>query len=195
MRPQISDERADARADDPVLAARFRRYQEELGLSREHADLLTGTAAAGDFFEAALAEHDDAPSLAAWIVTDVRGLLEGRTLLDLPFGGPELGRLAALVDEGAVTRRAAKDVLARMAGEGGDPAQLVEAMGLEAVSSAEELEGVVDEVLSSWPEKVAEYREGNRNLMGLFVGEVMKKTRGAADPGVARTLLTERLEP
>ncbi|MDX1495506.1 MAG: glutamine--tRNA ligase/YqeY domain fusion protein, partial [Longimicrobiales bacterium] len=194
VKPQVGEERAEARADNPTLAARFRRYQEELGLSRQDADLLTGSEAAGDFFEAALTEHDDAPSVAAWIVTDVRGLLEGRTLVDLPFGGPELGRLAGLVDEGAVTRRAAKDVLARMATEGGEPADLVREMGLEAVSDASELEAVVDGVLAEWPEKVEEYREGNKNLMGLFVGEVMKKTRGAADPKVARTLLNERLE-
>lgn len=194
VKPQISDERADARAGNPALEARFQRYQTELGLSREDADLLTGNEGAGDFFEHALAEHDDAPSVAAWIVTDVRGLLEGRTLLDLPFGGPELGRLAALVDAGTVTRRAAKDVLARMAEEGGEPAELVKAMGLEAVSDASELEAVVHAVLTEWPEKVEEYREGNPNLIGLFVGEVMKKTRGAADPKVARQLLTERLD-
>ncbi len=190
----MSDERAAARSENPTLSVRFDRYQADLGLSQEDADLLTGNESAGDFFEAALAEHDDAASVAAWIVTDVRGLLEGRTLLDLPFGGAELGRLAALVEAGTVTRRAAKDVLARMAEEGGEPSELVRAMGLEAVSDASELEAVVDGVLSEWPEKVEEYRRGNANLIGLFVGEVMKKTRGAADPKVARRLLTERLD-
>lgn len=194
VRPQISDERAEARSANPALAARFERYQSELGLSREDADLLTGSGAAGDFFEAALAEHDDPPTVAAWIVTDVRGLLEGRTLVDLPFGGPELGRLSALVEEGTVTRRAAKDVLACMADEGGEPMVLIRSMGLEAVSEASELEAVVDGVLSEWPDKVEEYRSGNRNLIGLFVGEVMKKTRGAADPKVVRQLLNERLD-
>ncbi|MBT8488032.1 MAG: glutamine--tRNA ligase/YqeY domain fusion protein, partial [Gemmatimonadetes bacterium] len=82
VKPQVSDERAAARSNNATLAARFERYQADLGLSQEDADLLTGSEAAGDFFEAALAEHDDAASVAAWIVTDVRGLLEGRTLLD-----------------------------------------------------------------------------------------------------------------
>ncbi|NNL31343.1 MAG: hypothetical protein HKO77_09980 [Gemmatimonadetes bacterium] len=93
-----------------------------------------------------------------------------------------------------MTRRAAKDVLARMVDEGGEPRELVQAMGLEAVSDASELEAVVDAVLAEWPAKVEEYRGGNSNLIGLFVGEVMKKTRGAADPKLARQMLTERLD-
>ncbi|MDX1646811.1 MAG: glutamine--tRNA ligase/YqeY domain fusion protein [Longimicrobiales bacterium] len=194
VKPQMSDERVQARRRDPELGRRFRRYQEALGLSREHADLLTGNRTSSDFFEAALEEHDDPPTVAAWIVTDVRGLLDDRRLEDLPFSGEDLGRLSALVDEGAVTRRAAKDVLARMAREGGRPEDLVRLMGLEAVSDEAALQSVVDEVLTAWPEKAREYRDGNRNLIGLFVGEVMKKTRGAADPRVARTLIEDRLE-
>jgi len=194
QRPQVSEARARARAAEPRLAARFERYRTELGLPDEHADLLTGTGAAGDFFEDALGEHADAAAVAAWVVTDVRGVLEGRGIDELPFDGAALGRLARLVDEGAVSRRAAKDVLARMAVDGGEPAELVEAMGLTAVSDTEELGGVVDDVLAKWPDKVAEYRGGRTQLLGLFVGEVMKATRGAADPKTVRSLLTERLD-
>lgn len=193
-RPQVSDDRADAREADPALAERFRRYQEELGLSVEAADLLTARRAPGDFFEAALTRHDDAPSVAAWIVTDVRGVLDGRDIEDLPFGGEALGALAALVEDGTVSRRAAKDVLARMAEDGGDPAQLIDEMGLAALSGADALGPVVDEVLAAWPDKVEAYRGGQTKLLGLFVGEIMKATRGAADPASVRTLLSERLD-
>jgi len=193
-RPRMSDDRMQAREGDPVLAERFERYQAELGLSREHADVLTETRPAGDFFEMALTVHDDAPAIAGWIVTDVRGVLDGRGLVDLPFGGDALGRLASLVDDGTVSRRAAKDVLAHMAAHGGDPADLVERMGLVAISDSDALGKAVDGVLHAWPEKVDEYRAGNRNLIGLFVGEVMKATAGAADPKAARSLITEKLE-
>lgn len=193
-RPQVSDEREAAREADEVLAERFRRYQDELGLSVEHADLLTARRGVGDFFEDALGRHGDAPAIAGWIVTDVRGVLDGRTLDDLPFDGAGLGALAALVDEGTVSRRAAKDVLARMAETGGDPAALVEEMGLAAVSGADALGPIVDEVLAAWPEKVADYRAGQTKLLGLFVGEIMKATRGAADPASVRALLSEKLD-
>jgi glutaminyl-tRNA synthetase len=194
-RPQVGEERSRARAADPVLTARFERYRTELGLSEEHADLLTANGAAGDFFEAALAEHADVAAVAAWVVTDVRGVLEGRGIDELPFDGAALGRLSRLVGDGVLSRRAAKEVMARMAVEGGEPAALVEAMGLAALSDRTELGAVVDDVLSAWPDKVAEYRGGRTQLVGLFVGEVMKATRGAADPKAVRSLLSERLDP
>ena len=194
VKPQIADARADARASDPDLAARFRRYQDELGVSTELADLLTGSRAEADFFEAALREHDDAPAVAAWVVVELRGARGDRTLEELPFGGGQLGRLAALVAEGRVSRRAAKDVLARMVEEGGEPAALVEAMGLEKVSDVNELAAIVDRVLAAWPEKVEAYRAGKQSLVGMFIGEVMKATGGSADPKAVRHLLAERLD-
>jgi len=186
--------RPTPRVREPRMAALFERYRRELGVSEEHADVLAESPAWADFFEAALAEYGDAPSLATWIVNDLRGLLGEGGLEALSFGGVELGRLAALVDRGAVTRRAAKDVLARMVEEGGDPVELVDAMGLAKVADPEELGGVVRAVLAAWPQKVAEYRDGKKSLIGLFVGEVMKKTGGAADPALARQLLVDELD-
>ena len=194
VKPQISDARVSARAGDPRLLERFDTYQSDLGLSLEHADLLTGSRTAAEFFEAALTVHTDAPSVAAWIVTDLRGLLAGRTLAELPFTGDAMGRLVGLVAQGATSRRAAKDVLARMAEEGGDPQDLIEEMGLATVADSDTLEAAVDQVLANWPEKVEEYRGGKKGLIGLFVGEVMKATRGAADPKAVRTTLIERLD-
>jgi glutaminyl-tRNA synthetase len=194
VKPQMSEDRVRAREADATLGARFTRYQDELGLSQEHADLLTETRPVGDFFEAAVGVHDDAPAVAAWVVTDVRGVLDGRELDELPFDGADLGRLAALVADGAVTRRAAKDVLAQMAEHGGDAATWVDELGLATLTDTDALGDAVDGVLGSWPDKVAEYRAGNGNLIGLFVGEVMKATGGAADPKAARALLVERLE-
>jgi glutaminyl-tRNA synthetase len=193
-RPQVSETRSRAREDDPRLAARFERYRAELSIPEEHADLLTGSVEAGDFFEAALVEHAEPVSVAAWIATDVRGILDGRTIDEIPFDGGALGRLARLVDDGTVSRRAAKDVLAHMAVKGGEPSDVIAALGLTALSDVGELAGIVDEVLASWPDKVVEYRAGKKQLVGLFVGEVMKATGGAADPKTVRTLLTERLD-
>ncbi|MCG6955576.1 MAG: glutamine--tRNA ligase/YqeY domain fusion protein, partial [Gemmatimonadetes bacterium] len=191
--PRVSEERAGKRRADPELGARMLRYVEELGLSPEDADILTGSRGFSDFFEAALAEHGDAQTIAAWVVNDVRGVLGRGSVDDLPFGGMELGKLARLVDDGTVSRRAAKDVLAEMAAEGGDPATVIARLGLEKVADTDVLAGVVDTVLAAWPEKVAEYRGGKVSLMGLFVGEVMKATRGAADPKAVRAVLAARL--
>ncbi|MGE0160757.1 MAG: glutamine--tRNA ligase/YqeY domain fusion protein [Gemmatimonadales bacterium] len=198
---RASEPRATKRGDGPArterprvadaeVAARAARYERELGLAAEHAEIV---AAAPEFFEAAVVAHPDAADVASWIAVDLRGLLEGRALAELPFGGGALGRLAALVEAGRVSRRAGKGVLARMVREGGEPERLVDAMGLAKVSDPDALGEAVDAVLARWPDKVAEFREGKASLIGLFVGEVMKQTRGAADPLAARRILTERL--
>ncbi|MEX2466311.1 MAG: glutamine--tRNA ligase/YqeY domain fusion protein [Gemmatimonadota bacterium] len=193
-KPRISEQRASIRAEDPELAARFERYQDAFGLAPEQADVLTASRAASDFFEAALGVHDDASDVAGWMVTDLRGLLDERTVGDLDFDGAALGRLAGLVEAGRVSRRAAKDVLARMVEQGGDPEALIEEMGLTQLTDSDAIGSVIDEVLAAWPEKVEEYRAGNTNLMGLFIGQVMKATQGAADPNETRALLSERLD-
>ena len=179
---------------DAEAIVRLARYTGELGVGAEHAEILVQSLEWSSFFERALIAHPDAASVATWIVNDLRGLLGTLPIADLPFDGDAVGQLAALVEAGAISRRAAKDVLARMIIEGGDPKDLVESMGLRKVTDTQELSAVVNSVLGQWEDKVAEYRAGKSGLIGLFVGEVMKKTGGAADPKAARALLQERLE-
>ncbi len=193
-RSSISEERSGKRRADPALAARMEAYVREMDLTLEDADVLTGSHAFADFFDAALSELNDPITVASWLVNDLRGVLEGREIGELPFGGTAIGRLAALVAQGRISRRAGKTVLAEMAAGGGDPEEIVRRLGLEKVADAEELGPVVDRVLAAWPDKVSEYRDGKTALIGLFVGEVMKATGGAADPKVARGLLEARLE-
>ena len=111
-----------------------------------------------------------------------------------PFAGAALGTLFARVAEGAVSRSGAKEVLAVMAESGGDPDEIIRERGLAQVSSRDALEPLVDQVLLEFAGKVSEYREGNRNLFGLFMGQVMRRSGGTADPAVVKALLTDRLE-
>ena len=192
--PKVNESREAARAADPQLMACFDRYSNELGLTWEQADLLTASPEVSEFFDKALAVYDEPAEVAGWLTTDLRGLLGVRSLKDLAFDGEALGQLVALVAADRISRRAGKDVLARMMEEGGDPDQLIVQMGLEKVSDLTALESVIEEVLTAWPEKVIEYRAGKSGLIGMFVGEVMKGTNGAADPKVARELLLKKLE-
>ncbi len=192
--PRLGEERVRRRSEDPGLQARFERFRDGLGLPREQADLLTASPEVADFYEAALGVHPRPADVAAWIVTDLRGLRGERALEELPFEGAALGRLAALVDEGRVSRRAAKEVLAHMVERGGEPDALVEELGLAQLGDEDALARLVDDVLAQWPEKVEEYRAGNRNLIGLFVGQAMKASGGAADPRITKSLLLERLD-
>jgi Asp-tRNA(Asn)/Glu-tRNA(Gln) amidotransferase B subunit len=187
--PSVRDE---ARASDPELAARMNRYR-ELGLSDEHADILTGSRSVSDFFEAALAVHGQAPDVAAWVVNEMPHVAEGRELAALPFGGRELGRLILLVTEGRIVRLAAKEVLAEMATSGADPEDVIRRRGLEKVSADEALEPHVDAVLVEWPDKVRDYRAGKTGLLGFFVGQVARRTEGRADPVRVKALLLDKL--
>ena len=185
--------RDTARSKDEQLAARFLRYQDALGISEEEADLLTTERTLSDFFDAAVAVHPEARSVAAWVINELPREAHGRVLRDLPFGPEELGRLVALVDASEVSRIAAKEVLAEMAISGGDPAAIVDRRGLRQVGDREALLPYVQAVLAHFPEKAEQYRAGKKGLLGFFVGEVMKASGGAADPHVARALLEERL--
>jgi len=193
---RIADARKEARATDDELATRFERYQSEHGLSLEEADVLTASRTVSDFFEEALEAHPAPGAVAPWLVNDLRGLLpsDADSVADLPFDGSSLGELVALVEADRVSRRAAKDVLAAMVDEGTDPATLVAEMGLEKVSDSDALGPAVDGVLAEWPEKVAEYRDGRSALLGMFVGQVMRATGGAADPKAVKNLLRARLD-
>jgi len=192
---RIPEARKRAREQDPELAERFRRYQQELGLSEEDADLLTGDRALSELFEVALDADASPPprAVANWVVHELRGRMDARSPGELPFGGRELGELVGLVEEGRVTQPAAREVLERMIDEGGSPREIVEREGLTAISDREALDSVVEELLADHPEEVRRYRAGEEPLLGFFVGQVMRRTEGRADPRVTREMLRERL--
>lgn len=190
---RISPARESAREGDPVLAQRFARYRDLPGVSLEDSDLLSGDRATGDLFEAALAVHADPAGVASWITNELRAALGDADPGALPFGGGALGRLAALVAEGAITRAAGREVLAELVASGGDPDAIVARRGLSAVADPDALRPVIQEVLARRADKVAEYRAGRTNLIGLFMGDVMRATRGTADPALVRSLLDQAL--
>lgn len=176
----------------PALAARFARYHDELGLAVQEADVLTGDVALAGFFEAAAAGHDPR-TVARWLVNDVLGALGTRPLAELPFDGPALGRLVALVDGDRISTPAAKQVLAEMMDRGGDPAAIVKSKGLARVSDDGALGAAIDTVLQQHADELSRYRGGEVKLLAFFMGAVMRVTRGAADPQRVQELLRERL--
>lgn len=178
----------------PELRERLTRYRALPGISPDDADLLSGERLLGDLFEAALAVHPDAPVVAAWITNDLRAAAGDRPLEALPVEGGAVGRLAALVAQGRVARPAAREVLATLVESGGDPEEIVRDRGLEAVADPEALRPTIREALAARPDKVAEYRSGRTNLLGLFMGDVMRASGGRADPGLVRRLLQEELD-
>jgi glutaminyl-tRNA synthetase len=186
--------RDETRAGDVSLQALFKRFQEELELSEDQADILTGSKELAAFFEAAVASHANAPSLANWIMNELLRELKDRPLADLPMKPEDLGTLVNLLDEGTISQPVAKEIFAGMVEAGIDPRAAVAERGLEKLSDRDALGALADEVLSENPGKAEEYRDGKTGLMGFFTGQVMRRTQGRADPRVVQELFRERLD-
>jgi len=177
----------------PELEARRRRYHEELGLSEEHAELLTREEAWADLFEAALGAGASPVGVANWVINELPREIGDRTLENLPFGGADLGRLVQLVEDGTLSSSAAREVLAEMVTGGETPDAIVERRGLQQINDEAALAPIVEQVVGANAAKAEEYRAGRTGLIGFFVGQVMRQTGGKANPELVRRLLEARL--
>jgi len=187
-----SDARAERRAADPALQARYQAYRGELGLPEEQADLLAGDPALAAWFDAALLAHRQPASVARWLLNDLLGLAGDRPLAALPLQPAGFGAFVALVDAGRLTPAAGKSLLADLAAGGGDPAARMAALGLARVEDAGLIEAAVDRALAGAAAEVARYRAGEKKLFGVLLGAAMREAKGA-DAAAVRACLTARL--
>ncbi len=186
--PLVIDERhiEEVRAALPELPAqRCAHFQDVLGLGRDEARVLTASRELADWFEAAARAHGTAKTVANWVVRDVLAALNERDVeIDAVALAPEaLASLIGMVDQGRVTARSARDLLAEILFEGGDPEALVQERGLAALSDSGELESVVDGVIAANPKAVASYGEGDKKSLNFLMGQAMKQTQGPSPPG------------
>jgi aspartyl-tRNA(Asn)/glutamyl-tRNA(Gln) amidotransferase subunit B len=179
--------------------ARARRYQAELGLPAADAALLVADREVAAFFEEALQGHGRAPEaarkLANWMNGEVARLANESGLAPAAWKlrPAHLAELLRLLDAGTLGGPGAKQALEESFRTGAPPSEVVRARGLAQVSDEAALEAVVDRVLAASPSEVERYRGGNRKLMGFFVGQVMKETKGKANPAVVNALLARKL--
>jgi glutaminyl-tRNA synthetase len=178
---------------DAAMDAESARLRSAHGLGAEEADALSRDTGAVALLESAVAAGAPADAVAKWIVNELPRETAGRPVGELPFGGAQVGALVKLAEDGTLSSSAARQVLAEMAKGGGEPAEIVERLGLRQVSDAGALAPAVDAVLAANAGKADEYRGGKTGLMGFFVGQVMRQSGGKANPEVVRGLLEERL--
>ena len=188
-----AEQRAIARERDAELAGRYTRWQ-ELGLSADEADLVTGERALSDFYAGALAPSPQrARAVARWLINEVPRATGDRDVGETKLTPTGLAALVALVEDGTITAAAGKEVLAALVEGGGDPRQVVQARGLAGAHAGDALEATVADVLAKNAGKVAEYRGGKTGLLGFFVGQVMKASGGKANPATVNQLVTAAL--
>ena len=186
---------ARAAAALPELpAAREQRYVEQLALSAETARLFASRAELADYFDAVCAADTSLePQLCANWVTELQGRLGDEEAEDSKVSAEALAQLAALVASSAINQGGAKQVLDRLVANGGQPAGIVEAEGLEAVGGADELAPIVAAVLEANPDLTERLRSGDMKPIGVIVGQVMKQTRGRADGKEVTALVRDQL--
>ena len=165
----------------------------EMGLSVYDASILVSEKAIADFFKE-VAHGRDGKLAANWVINDLLGALN-KASLDIsqsPMSANQLGGIIDLIKEGTISGKIAKDLFEIVWNEGGDPAKIVEARGMKQVTDTGAIEKTVDEIISANPDKVAKAKE-KPTLAGWFVGQVMKKTGGKANPQVVNNLIKAKL--
>ncbi len=192
-RKSRGEHRAELRASTPALAERFERYQKQLMLPLDEADLLCSDLDLATFFDQAVSVHSSPGSVARWLLNDLLGLTKDLPLSQLPVSAAQFGQFVALVDAGRVTPGAAKTLLGVLAERGGDPEALLAELKLEKVEDGGALTAAIARVLQAQEGEVSRYRAGEKKLFGVLLGAVMRETQGAADAAAVRKALTEQL--
>ena len=177
-------------------AARRARFVEEYGLGQSDVGVLTASGPTAAWFEAAASAYEgDAKKIVNWIIADLFGLLNeaGIQLHESKIAPEQLAALVRLVDSEVISGKQAKLVLSDMFGTGDDPSEIAKRKGLEQVTDTGAIESVVDEVIAENSEAAEKVRAGNMGTIGFLVGQVMKKTRGQANPQLVNEVLRGKL--
>ncbi len=186
-----------ARSELPELPeARQKRFMAELGLPGYDAEVLTASRGIADYFETGVTAHGNPKAVANWVMGEVtRGLNDnGCAIDDCPIAPAQLAELLGLIDAGTISGKIAKTVFDEMWKSGKAPRAIVEEQGLVQVSDTAAIEAIIAEIIAANPGQVEEYRGGKEKVFGFFVGQVMKASRGKANPAVVNDLLLATLK-
>ena len=187
----------DSRLSLPELPdIRRARYTSELGLPPQDAEVLTASRELADYFEGCLAHGCQPKGAANWIMGEVtRGLNDsGLPITACPVTPKLLADLLALMEKGTISGKIAKTVFDEMWQTGKEPARIVEEKGLVQVSDTGAIETIVDEIMAANRGQVEEFRGGKEKVLGFFVGQVMKASKGKANPAVVNDILMKKLK-
>ena len=174
---------------------RRERFVSQYGLREYDAQVLTAARQTGDYFEEAVKVSGDGRATANWVVGDLMGLLKaaGKEIAESPVPAAHLGELVALINKGELSGKLAKEILPKMFESGEAPATIMEREGLKQISDSGALEKIVEDVLGANPKQVEQYRGGKTTVIGFLVGQVMKASRGQANPGAVNDVLKKKL--
>ncbi len=175
--------------------ARRRRFLSDYGLPPYDAEVLTSSKALAAFFEKAVKEFPQPKSVSNWMMSELLRQLnrDNREIEECPVSPENLAQLLTLLDSGVISGKIAKAVFEEMYATGESARKIVDEKGLVQVRDESEIESAIDLVLQENPKEVEQFRGGKDKLMGFFVGQVMKKTKGKANPQLVNDILRKKL--
>jgi len=176
--------------------ARRARLINDLGLSEYDAGIITSSRAMAEYFDTVVAGGADAKLAANWIMSDLSKNLnaENLTIENSPVDAKRLAEMILLIQKGTISGKIAKTVFVEMWKSQDSPAKIVKDKGLVQITDTAEIEKIVDEVISKNQKAVEEYRAGKKKAIGSLVGQIMKATKGKANPQMVNELLTKKLD-
>jgi aspartyl-tRNA(Asn)/glutamyl-tRNA(Gln) amidotransferase subunit B len=176
-------------------AERRERFVRDYGVREYDAHVLSLTRETGDYFESAVKAGGDGRTTANWVTGDLMGLLKaaGKDIGESPVRAEYLGELLSLIGSGKLSGKLGKDILAKMFESGEAPGVIMKREGLEQISDTGALESIVAEVITANPKQVEQYRSGKTAVLGYLVGQVMKASRGQANPAAVNEVLKKKL--
>lgn len=185
------------RSELPELPAQRReRYVKDLGLPEYDAGVLTADKATSDWFELAMRHTKNAKAVSNFVMGEMMRLLSEQdlTISESKVSPEKLAEIIALIDAKTISTGAGKQVFESVFNEGGDPKAIVEEKGMAQVSDDSALEGWADDAIAANPKPVEEYKAGNTSSINFLMGQVMKASRGKANPGAVMQMLKQKLE-
>jgi aspartyl-tRNA(Asn)/glutamyl-tRNA(Gln) amidotransferase subunit B len=183
------------RAELPELPdQRCARFMGELGLPDYDATILTSSRELADFFEAVCAEYDNPKKVSNFIGTELLREYAPERISECPVTPVQLAELLKMVEKATISGKIAKTVFVDMLATGDDPDKIVKQKGLIQMSDEGELVALVREIIEANPEQARQYRDGKTKVIGFFVGQLMQKTRGKANPQLANKLFGQELQ-
>lgn len=194
---EIPDELIESvRVTMPELpTAKRNRYIQELGLTDYEAGRLIEDPHGSRYFDAVAEQSADAKLSANWILGDVTAALNRDEInfVNVPIAPDQLGTLLNRIQDETITGKIAKSIFELLWTKGGSVDGIIESQGLRQLDDAKDLEGVVSQIISDFPDQVGQFREGKQKILGFFVGQVMKATNGKANPKQVNEILRREL--
>ncbi len=175
--------------------ARQERLEKDYGLSTYDAGIITGSRQMADHFDKVIATGADPKLAANWMMGDLSKNLnaENKTIEESPVDAERLGKMINLISKGTISSKIGKKVFEEMWNSPDDPEKIVKDKGLVQITDTKEIEAIVDAVIAANPKAVADYQGGNKKAIGALVGQVMKQSKGKANPGMVNQLLAQKL--